>query len=98
MLKRASFLGMLYLIQRTLERKMAQNWWSQNSSEFQRCAKLLFLSNAAASGLSHFRDESTTVTLSGVENYFLQGKAPQLNKGRVKRVKGKAIPHQADSQ
>lgn len=46
---------------------------------------------------SKFKDESTTVTLSGVENYFLQGKAPQLNKGRVKRVKGKAIPHQADS-
>ncbi|RCN37118.1 origin recognition complex subunit 2 [Ancylostoma caninum] len=44
-----------------------------------------------------FRDESQAVTLSGIENFFMQGKAPQLNRGRGGRRKGKNLPHQADA-
>ncbi|KAK6057761.1 origin recognition complex subunit 2 [Cooperia oncophora] len=42
-------------------------------------------------------DETATITLSGVENYFLQGKAAQMNRSRGKRTKTKPIAHLADT-
>ncbi|KAK6014228.1 clathrin adaptor complex small chain [Ostertagia ostertagi] len=44
-----------------------------------------------------FQDETAAITLSGVENYFLQGKIAQLNRTRVKRTKSKPIAHLADA-
>ncbi|KHJ92561.1 origin recognition complex subunit 2 [Oesophagostomum dentatum] len=44
-----------------------------------------------------FSDESQAITLSGIENFFLQGKAAQLNRARGGRRKGRSLPHQADA-
>ncbi|XGW10829.1 hypothetical protein V3C99_012378 [Haemonchus contortus] len=46
---------------------------------------------------SKFMDETAAITLSGVENYFLQGKIAQMNRGRTKRTKAKPIAHLADT-
>lgn len=45
-----------------------------------------------------FRDESQAITLTGIENFFLQGKLPQLNRARPGRRKGRNLPHQADAK
>ncbi|KAK5986016.1 Origin recognition complex subunit 2, partial [Trichostrongylus colubriformis] len=47
--------------------------------------------------LQDMRDETATITLSGIENYFLQGKVAQMNRGRAKRTKAKPIAHMADT-